>query len=222
MRKILISFIFVLIFSVAAFAQTNENSPCPKISISGPVGFLEPSEPIKFTALIDNVNEKLNLQYNWSVSEAKTFEGQGTLAIKVLERNFPSETVVVTLEIAGLPRNCPNTASASYLTIYDPLPTAVKVDEFSTPVSKIENRKSEKLIKALKDDLSAQLYVFVGYREKTLPKTQTEKEREILELLTKENGINANRITLVRIFSNEESVQFWVVPAGATIPDSEN
>lgn len=96
---------------------------------------------------------------------------------------------------------------------------AEKIDEFFGDVSESENSRIDKLIKAIQDDPSAQLFVIIGFQKKTLLKKQTKKEKEIFNLLVKENRISADQIVIKRKFSEKESVQFWLVPTGATPPE---
>lgn len=197
-------------------AQTNENMPCPTLSVTGPPGIVEPNDSAIYTANVDTKGKELKIEYVWSINAGEILQGQGTNIIKVKQPEFYS--LVVTVEVKGFPKECPNIASES--STYDPPPVAKKIGEFLIPFSKIESLKNDKLIRAIQDDSTAQLYIIIGYKEKDLADRQTQKERNFVDALAKENKIPADRITIVRIFNKKDSVEFWLVPAGATPPDA--
>ena len=75
---------------------------------------------------------------------------------------------------------------------------------------------------ALQNDPSAQLYVIIYLKTKTLQKTALRREQEILKFLTEKNKITKQRITILKTFADKDQAQFWIVPAGATPPLPEN
>ncbi len=113
MKSFFVSTILVLTFCVGTFAQTNETSPCPTISVTGPAGIPSPDEAITFTLSLSQKAEKFNPKYSWTISGGEIIEGQGTQFIKVLAPNFfKGESLRATVELANLPKEC-GTVTAS-------------------------------------------------------------------------------------------------------------
>ena len=162
MSKILFASIFIFAFCFSAFAQTNEAPPCPIISVRGLAGIPDFNESITFSADVDKDVNNFNIKYVWTVYGGKIIEGEGTKLIKVLYENR-GNNLTATVKIEGLPENCPNTSSETMACPLPP-PKAIKIDEFIESIANMDYRRSEKLIKALQDDQSAQLFVIVGKR----------------------------------------------------------
>lgn len=218
MEKFLRAAILVLVFYVISFAQNNQSESCPEIYIAGPPGVTSLGEIASYTFRIDDKGKDLKLEYIWSVSSGKIVEGQGTEHVKIEQPQ--SAALTVTIEVKGLPQDCPNTFSEH--SIFDPLPKAEKINEFLGSISKIKKSRIDRIIKAIEDDQYAQLYIIVGHKEKVPPKTRTKKEQEISNLLVKKRGISKNRITMVRTYSDRDLTQLWIVPASASSPKIEN
>lgn len=215
MKKFLCASIFIPAFCAASFAQNNQSASCPVLSVSGPNGIPQAGETIPFTANIDRTGFK-NVIYNWTVSKGEIIEGQGTTSIRVKLPVKLDGVLTATVEVQGLPQNCPNKFSETLSR--DLPPKAEKIDEFSGSISKIEKPRTDAIVKAIQDDPNAQLYILVGYKEKTSPQTKNKREKEISNVLVKENGIQADRITIIRVPADKDLTKIWLVPAGATPP----
>ncbi|MGI8884193.1 MAG: hypothetical protein ACR2IA_08110 [Pyrinomonadaceae bacterium] len=170
---------------------------------------------MKYSVSLDEKEIASKVEYVWSVRGATIIEGQGTQNIKIAQPL--GDSLHVTIEVKGLPSNCYSSFSESLF--IDHAAPPVKIDEFSGSVSKIENRRSEKLIKALQDHPTAQIYVFFSTGKNISPRSTKKKTQEISKLLVRENGIEAERITIVEIPSNKELTEFWIVPAGSAPPE---
>ena len=153
------------------------------------------------------------------VSGGEILEGQGTNFIKVLLEN-PGRGLTANVKIEGLPENCENTFSET--AYFESPPSIIKVEQFALPISKDNNIKNQSMFDALQNDPSAQLYVIIYLRSKTLQKTAIRREREIIKFLTEKNEIAKKRITILKTFADKDQAQFWIVPAGATPPLPEN
>ncbi|MBA3634045.1 MAG: hypothetical protein H0W58_14730 [Acidobacteria bacterium] len=208
--------ILVLAFCIGTLAQTNETSSCPTISVTGPAEIPKPNEPVILIASIGEGAEKFNPQYKWTVRGGQIVEGQGTLILNVLQNNS-GESLSATIEVIGLPKQCGNTATESLMCI-TPAPRPIQIDEISEPISQIDKARIDKIITALEDEPNAQLYVIAGFRKDTPQRLITREEQEIRNYLTKAE-IEKDRIALIRIFTEIELTQFWLVPAGANPPE---
>ncbi|MDQ6788781.1 MAG: hypothetical protein M3033_18420 [Acidobacteriota bacterium] len=215
MKNLPFASLLVLIFCFASFAQTNKTSKCPTIFITVPPGFPIPNEPIIYTATIGKEVENYNVKYDWTVANGKIIEGQGTLVAKVLQNDI-AKNLTVTFEVSGLLPDCSNIASET-MAIDLVAPQAFLIKEFSAPIAQIEKAKIFEKLTALEDNPNSRLYIIFRHTKNTPQKIITRKERKLFDNLIKA-GIERERITLIKDFANTESVQFWLVPAGATPP----
>jgi hypothetical protein len=172
-----------------------------------------------FYSNIDGIDLQ-NIIYNWTVSTGEIIEGQGTNSIRVKLPVRLDGGLTATVKVQGLPQNCPNAFSENVSG--DSPPEAEKIDEFSGSISKIESSRIDAIVKAIQDDPNAQLYIMVGYKEKTSSQAKNKREKEISNILVKENEIQADRITIVRVPADKDLTKIWLVPAGATPPTSDN
>jgi hypothetical protein len=115
MKRIFSVFIVCLIFQIGVSAQQSQtgNSPCPKISVTvSPevINVLPAGDPLVYTASLENLPENSKIEYHWEVSAGRIVSGQGTPVIEVDVKDL-NQNVTATVEIKGLPENCPNTVS---------------------------------------------------------------------------------------------------------------
>jgi hypothetical protein len=117
----------VLIFILLGITDMNSSSlsDCPSVSVSC-VSENCLRSPAVFRVSITGNDASQKLKYRWTVVHGRIEEGQGTPTIKVItEKN---SSVTATVEVSGLPEEC--VTAASFTTIYEPLPTVKKSDEF--------------------------------------------------------------------------------------------
>ena len=204
--------IFILLNIVFAIAQTSADANCPVISVSGPAGIVMPNEPANYTVNLDAAGNGLKLEYVWSVSSGEIIAGQGTPNITVKQ---PDGSLTVTVEIKGLPDNCPNSASES--SIGDLVPQAEKLDEFSGAFSRTDKTGFNKIIEIVENDPNAQLYIINKYLKNTSRRKINNRIKEVTDYL-RNAGIATDRIVIVETKFKTDSIEFWFVPAGAAPP----
>lgn len=213
MKKILAASIFVLTFCLFAFGQ---KSNCPEINVNGPASYPQPEEEFSYTVTLDEKAEKLELEYVWSVDKGEIIKGQGTRQIIVKYHNFDS-TTIATVEIKGLPKNCPSSFSDSTLAIYDPIPQAKLIDELLTSDSQIDSAKFDKITTALKDNQWSTVFIIIYADEKTPPKRLEQKQIQIRKYI-KDKNVPPDRIVIVIGGEGKDLIRLWLVPAGAKPP----
>jgi hypothetical protein len=202
-----------LAFCAALFAQTNENSSCPKVTVDGPSGTVKPGETVTFTATVEPTSPDKKLIYNWTVDAGEIIEGQGTSTITIKPPSKLDWSLTTIVEIKGLPEGCPNGESE---TLYvDSAPEAVKIDEFGTATNGNVKMRFDNFIIELQNDPTAQGYI-INYGS---AKEIANRQRQIRNAIAFRK-FDASRITIVNGGESGESIktQFWVVPAGATPP----
>lgn len=147
MRKLLISYVSVLILSVSGFAQ-NETKPCPTIQIIAPATITSPGDSMTFSAQIEDKAENLKLRYNWIISSGVIVDGQNTSTIKVATTlEMSGEKVTAKVTVQGLPENCAAIASEWGIVmreIYD-----LELDSYGKISSREEKGRLDNLFVAL-------------------------------------------------------------------------
>jgi len=117
--------LFVLAGAGRAYSQQQRiEDPCPPISVTCPD--TDTGSTLRFAA---NVGYSAKMTFNWTVSAGKIIDGQGTAAITVDTTGFGGQTFTATVEVEGLPKDCPNVASCSTPIVGRP-PTARKFDQY--------------------------------------------------------------------------------------------
>lgn len=213
MKRFFGAWIFLSAFCLASFAQTDRPESCPQIDVRGPSGIVAPGETMTFTVNVTGFSSE-KLVYKWTISTGEIVNGQGTPTITVkTSREFGGTTPTATVEISGLPKGCPATDSEA--TIWDPPPEARKIDEFSGSISRIETRRIDAITEAIENDPMARLYIIIGQKNSRI---RDRKIKAISDLLVKKRRIDADRITIVEILSEEDSTHIFIVPPGASNP----
>ncbi|MDQ3321986.1 MAG: hypothetical protein M3525_06085 [Acidobacteriota bacterium] len=212
--------VLVLVLSSATFAQTNATFPCPTISVTGPSVMEITNEPLIYTATVGKEIENYKVQYKWTVANGNIIERPGIFTVKVLQSNTAvAKGLTVQFEVTGLPEGCSNTASESM--IIEPPPVATLIEILPTFVSRLEKAEVFEKLRALDNDPTAQIYIIFRHKKNTSQKTIKLTEQKLFDSLIKA-GIKKERITLIKDSATDESIQFWLVPAGAEVPDINN
>jgi hypothetical protein len=207
--------ILILTLAFAVSAQTNQTSDCPTVDVSGG-GVPLPGELVSFTASVDTKGRTdLQIEYIWTVSSGKIIYGQGTPTITI-EPN-PDENITATVEIKGFPEGCRNTASETMSCGLRP-PAPIKIGEFLNLDTPNEKTQLEDLKKKIIDNPNAQIYVVGRFKENTSEKKVAQKLKKIGGFLMKSFTLDADRITIIRVFGELEYTEIWIVPPGAANP----
>lgn len=206
---------FVLFLAVAVSGQTNQNSSCPNIDITGG-GVVDPGEPMTFTVNVENYDSS-KLSFKWTTSNGDIIEGQGTQSIKVSVGDNDVNTTV-TVEIEGLPSGCANIDSETASPICYRQPTLF--DEFSIPASRIEKARLDNLISELGNNPNAQAFIVEYFKPNTPKKVIAQKIQKITDYFVNIKRLEKERFTILAADSEDEQnrTKFWIVPPGAKSP----
>jgi len=192
---------------------------CPSLSINGPAGIVAEGDIARYTAKIDLVGSTITPRFQWTTSVGEIVSGQGTNTIEVRQ---PDRIITATVEVSGLPPECPNIASE--VSFGDPAPQAMKIGGMSNTTP-----PDLEVVRRFRDELRAnpnnQGFIFLAYPP-NLPKAKiAARENAIRDLLTKERlmgDFDGSRITLVQATSKRDITEFWRVPPGASNPTCES
>lgn len=199
-------------------------SPCPfPVSVSAPAQVSE-GEIITYSADVAySGTAGLNYTWNLSPANARISSGQGTPTISVDSTGLAGQRITATLAVddGSSDSACRQTAQAS-----TNVPPAEKRSivgrEFDTCCScSYDDQKArlDNLAIELQNDPTTTTYVF-GYGGRTSPVGQANRLlARAQDYLVSHRGIDASRIVLVNGgFREEDCVDVWIVPRGATTP----
>lgn len=202
-------------FGISVVAQ----SSCPTISVMGPSGIVPIGENMIFTAKIGKEAENYKIEYFWTVTNGKIVDGQGTLNPKFISDDGCSGSA--TLQVKGLPENCPQTASVSFEMSCCPPPTRLLIDEFSENPPRIHKERLENLRVELFNDPTAKAYIVEKFKRGTSRNAIKQRISQTFFYLIQTLAIEKERISLQIFYADENLTQFWIVPAGAEPPNNE-
>jgi len=199
-------------------------SPCPfPLNVSAPSQVNE-GEIITYTADVA-YSGTAGLNYRWTVtpSGAHIISGQGTATLTVDSTGLADQRITATLVVddGSIDQACRQTVQAS--TIIPPQEKRIIVGhEFDTCRScSYDDLKArlDNLAVALQNDPTTTTYVF-GYGGRTSTVGQAERLlARARDYLVMQRGIDASRIVVIDGgFRQEDSVEVWIVPRGATPP----
>lgn len=216
MKHIIFAAILALIFSLSAFAQT-ENPACTNAGISG--GSVEAGMPMKFVVTVSGMTDKTGLGYEWTVSAGTIASGQGTCAIIVDTTGLVDGTeITAQVKVTGLPEHCPNTLSKTGAVIVKRI-TPEMLDEFgNVPRDEVRVRLDAMII-ALGQSPNATAYI-VSYGTAA----EIDRREKIIKEHIAFRKYDANRVVFIRGGANLRGesgafTRFWILPPGAVSPE---
>jgi PEGA domain-containing protein len=199
-------------------------SPCPyPVNLSAPVNVNE-GEVITYTADVAySGTSALNYTWTLSPSNAKVLSGAGTPTIAVDSTGFGGQRITATLVVDDGSGDslCRQTAQASTF-IPPPPPRENPSREFDVCCScSYDDQKArlDNLAVELQNDPSTTTYIIayggrtsrIGLADRLLTRAK--------EYLVTKRGIDPSRIVVLNGgFKEEDCVELWIVPSGATPP----
>ncbi len=199
-------------------------SPCPyPVILSAPPQVID-GEVITFTSDV-SYNGSSPLNYTWSVTpaNARVLTGAGTPTITVDSTGFAGQSITATLVVddgSGEPE-CRQTAQAT--TVIPPTPPRESpTRQFDVCCScSFDDQKArlDNLAIELQNDPSTTTYV-IAYGGRTSRIGQADLlSGRARDYLVSQRGIDQSRIVVINGgFREEDCVELWVLPSGATPP----
>lgn len=181
---------------------------CPSVTVYGPPGIVLPGEIARYSVRVDPIDNAWPLTYKWSVSAGVIKSGQETSEIEVI---LPRSSLTVTVEVGGLPQNCPSVSSDT-LPCYFGEPVAKKLVEISGVLTSKNLTRIKEAIDKHQDRVNDQFYFIVSG---TNQKNSQKRKLTVLKRLFKSDP---RRATYVISEKTDDTVTIWIVPPGATPP----
>lgn len=200
-------------------------SPCPfPLNVSAPDKVTE-GEIITFTADVSYTGSN-PLKYTWRVtpSSAKVISGLGTGTLNVDSTGLGGQRITATLtaDDGSADPACAQTVQAISVINRIKGPSMIvsqEFDECKNCTFDDQKARLDNFSVALQNDPSARGYI-LAYGGRMSPIGQVQKlTSRARDYLVTQRGIDASRIVVVNGgFREEDSVELWIVPSGATPP----
>jgi hypothetical protein len=199
-------------------------SPCPfPVSISAPTQ-VQDGEIITYTADVA-YSGSASLKYNWKVtpSSARVISGQGSPTLNVDSTGLGGQRIVATLTADDGSSDPTCAQSAQAVSIVAALEKRVIVanefDECNNCTFDDQKARLDNLAVELQNDPTTRAYI-IAYGGRKSPLAQVEVlMNRARDYLVSQRGIDVARFTVVNGgFREEDSVELWIVPSGATPP----
>lgn len=199
-------------------------SPCPyPVSVSAPQTVNE-GEIITFAADVAYSGTD-TLKYAWTVNPtaAKVISGAGTPTITVDSTGLGGQRVIATLVVTDGSSDPTCRQSAQSVAVVTAPERKVIVarefDECNNCTFDDQKARLDNLAVELQNDPTTRAYI-IAYGGRHSPIAQVEMlMKRSRDYIVEQRGIDASRLVIVNGgFREEDSVELWVVPAGAEAP----
>jgi hypothetical protein len=211
MKQIFLISIFCLAIQTTISAQ-NKSLSCPKISIRTSASNTSPNSdyPATFSASIEDLPERLKLEYFWSVSHGKIVSGQGTSIIEVDVKERGTTDLKVVLEIIGLPERCGNTFVETVIEDFFPVEALIFHIGYGKVLLKDELNHLNKVLIQFKNNPDVAVFFELKFKGKP---TQKQIDSRILRIrkyfLEKKATLFLDKVTFQIIEAAEESTDIY-------------
>jgi len=189
------------------------SSSCPSITLDGPAGIILPGNIAEFTSMLTG-DFPSNITYSWMVSDGEIVSGQNGASLEVRIPKVFDGNFTATLEVRGLPKNCPATASATVAFLNESRP--LFLDEYGPISLEEEFARLKAAAGQLKHDPTSTLYI-VKYPPKSL--TIFRKRNRLLYRYVSQDlhiGPQFRMVTGPQI--EKEMTKIYIVPPGTDKP----
>ena len=192
---------------------------CPTVTVSCP-DVSRPGGTLTFTANVSGGDPRVTPTFDWTVSSGTISGGQGTSSVTVKVVSVPGpcgESYTGTVEVGGYDRSCLTSGSCTIMDECPPM--ARKIDEYGNVNYGSERARLDNLAIELQNDPTSRghLICYGGRRDAPdAARRRCERARNYL--------VSARRISASRLFAldggrrEEQAVEFWLAPAGASPP----
>lgn len=185
---------------------------CGTLSVTGPSSQVTAGEPMTFTA---NTSGYPSVTYNWSVSAGTISSGQGTSTITVDTSGLEGQSVTATVELGGTPAgcDCPTTSSETAGVARPAGPQLI--DEYGKLQNDDVKARVDNFYIQLNNDPNASgVIVLFG------TPAQQKAQRAQIEKAIAFRKYDKSRVSFVNGSGEGPYAKFWLVPAGATPPET--
>ena len=211
-----------LLLTLASAVGAQTPLACGIVDIDGPAE-VDPGTPLVLKAQITGMIHTTKPEFKWKVSVGTITTGQGTEEISVDTVGLGGLEVMVTVELSGAPLGCKGSASKTMQVKPATLTCGLPFDrygdlKFSDEKARLDNFS----IQLLNEPLSTGMILMSAGRE-TFENETTERLARAKSYLVDVRETDPSRIVTIDCgFSQDLSIQLYIVPVGVTAPVCSN
>lgn len=216
MKQTIFTVAFLLTSSLPIFSQTNDDT-CPKYELVAPFHVLDIGRFGVFEVKGDENFKKLNLTYDWTVTNGDIHTGQGSSFLIVKSDSKEDVNIKVSVSIQGLPKQCVSNFSDEAIFLGIPKPSLVDESGRAALPGNVK-ANLDNYFTNLQNNPSAEGFIVFKAKTKSAVNEQLKKVSSHIYF----RGQDAARFVYRIIISKtEENTAYWVVPSGAEFPSEE-
>jgi hypothetical protein len=186
MLRALVTVLFFLVGNGPLSAQSLPDNTCPQIEIIVPNAR---NTSAGYMHYISTSTRALNLdleslKYKWTLPDGFPFEGQGKPYISfIVTEAMDGKDFNVSLEVEGLPADCPRTAAGTFSIVINPGSPIVLDDYANLPINK-ERSRLDTVVDELKRLKDAKAIIFINYKRTDSEKSVIRRAARIVSVLS--------------------------------------
>jgi hypothetical protein len=213
-RAIQILSVFLLLTLASAVgAQT---PTCGIVDIDGP-SEVDAGAPLVFKAKITGMIHTTKPEFKWYLSAGTITSGQGTEEITVDTAGLGGSVVIATVELSGEPVGCKGTASKTIKV--KAITCGFPFDRYGDIKFSDEKARLDNIAVQLMNQPLSTASILMSAGKVTFENETSEHLARAKSYLVNVREVDPNRIVTVDCgFSQDLSIQLYVVPLGATVP----
>lgn len=212
MRKLFFTLLIVFAAGSNAFTQNRPDAVCPAIDITGPSGGNYAVGMEYDIAVMVHTADLEKLNYEWTLSNDVSFEGQGKPLISFTAREELNDTELkASVKIKGLPENCPNAASASFLIRFKHDPPLIA--DYGKVSFAEEKAHLNEIVSELKNYPDGTALFLIFYTNEETAQTLKARVSRIENYLVQNKKLSEKSFTFVFAASVNHSTKVYFVPA---------
>lgn len=221
LRRILdcLGLIFCLVCAVHVGAQSTEQTTpddCPKVSVYGPAGVVQPSEIIAFVVSI-KPEPTVELKFHWTTNAGTIIEGQSTRRIRIRYERELGTASTAAVKIEGLPAACATAASETIMTLVHGEPEIVAT--FAGSATSIDRKNLETAASVLDRFPNYKMYIIEYFPAGTSLKAIKRKQDMVMAFMTRTLKFDSSRITFVAAEAERPLTRIYRIPPGVSNPN---
>lgn len=208
MKKIILTLILTLIFSISSFSQ-NKETPCPTITLNGHSDLITPGSDITFTAAVDSSTK---IEYEWTLSQGEIKFGQNTSSITIsTTQEMSGSNLTATVEIKGFPQTCANSASETITVggIGDP----PIIESYEKLPFKQEKKRLANVVEEFRKNPDSVIYFIYYYPRNTDFKALETRIFNVKRYLIEQQKIPSEKIVFVAGGHHGYNTIIYLVPS---------
>lgn len=215
MRYLILTVLFLVLQPASYVAQNRSRGPaCPTISVECP-DHVVLRDMMVCSAFISGRDDFSGLKFSWTTSRGVITKGKDSNSIAIDSTGEYPGVLTVTVEVKGLPRSCPKTASSSPM-LYPRESSSTKIEEYGDVGFDVEQNYLDLLAQRLRDDPGAMPWIIAYAGRAAYENEAIERAEQAKRYLVEKHGIEPGRVVVLDGgFREVRTVELWLAEQGA-------